>query len=85
MLVMVSALPDHDHFARVGYVLRLIGRFRSLDAAERASLAQLVLAVRNARPNLSERILRQVLFSVMDYIDRQQPPHVVGPALMVAM
>jgi hypothetical protein len=83
LLALINGVPGHPHFGSNNYIRRLIERFRSPDANERSALAQLVLAIRSARPSAGAAILQMVLVCLSDYLEGLLSPYVVAPALEV--
>jgi hypothetical protein len=81
---IIAAYPDEARFGSIGYAQSILERFRTLDPNERAALAGLLIAIRAARPELADQILKMALDTTAEYLDGQKVPLVVAPALAIA-
>lgn len=82
LTAIIEKIPDHKHFNEA-YVKKLLGRFVSCDATERNTLANVVILLKDKRPEFKSLIFKKCCNIVVDYLDKEKPPYHVAPALTV--
>jgi hypothetical protein len=80
--IIISA-PNEKRFANIGYIRRLIERFRLPDPKEGVSVAELVIAIGITHPQLRTSILRMILNCMADCLAGEKSPQVIAPSLIV--
>jgi hypothetical protein len=82
LTAIVAGCPDPSHF-NAEYVRRLFQFFESPDLRERMALSTLILAIKDARPSLSDWVLKQALSALAGYRDQTESALVLQPALAI--